>query len=82
MEKRPLIVFDDSVKEDVIDALGFEIDSDNKLISSDGKLATSQDFESINVEEFGGVLQGSKIPIKNEESEIVQYFICKVFSLF
>lgn len=75
MEEKPIIVFDNSVKSKVISALGFKEDKESRLVSNDGKLATSQDFESINSDEFGGVLQGSKVPIKNKDSELVKYFI-------
>ena len=75
MEKKPIIVFNDSVKSKVITSLGFKEDSESKLVDSGGKLATSQDFESITSNEFGGVLQGTKIPIKNKDTELVKYFI-------
>ena len=75
MEKRPIIVFDNSVKSKVISALGFKVDDKSRLVTHDNKLVTSQDFESITSDEFGGVLQGSKIPIKNKDSELVKYFI-------
>ena len=75
MEKKPIIVFDNSIKSKVISSLGFEENEDSKLVENNGKLATSQDFESISSDEFGGVLQGSKIPIKNKDTELVKYFI-------
>jgi len=75
MEEKPIIIFDDSVKSKVLNALGFKVDEESRLITENGKLATSQDFESITSDEFGGVLQGSKIPIKNKDSELVKYFI-------
>jgi hypothetical protein len=75
MEEKPIIIFDNSVKSKVIKALGFKEDKESRLVSANGKLATSQDFDSITPEEFGGVLQGSKIPIKNKDSELVKYFI-------
>jgi hypothetical protein len=75
MEEKPIIVFDDSIKSRVINALGFKVDEELRLVNNNGKLATSQDFESITFSDFGGVLQGSKIPIKNKDSELVKYFI-------
>ena len=75
MVKIPIIVFDDSIKAKVISSLGFKKEEKSRLVESDGKLATSQYFESITFDEFGGVLQGSKIPIKNKDSELVKYFI-------
>ena len=75
MEKKPIIVFDNSVKSRVINSLGYKENEEFKLVENNGKLATSQDFESISSDEFGGVLQGSKIPIKNKDTELVKYFI-------
>lgn len=75
MEEKPIIVFDDSVKSKIINCLGYKKDKESRLVSENGKLATSQDFETITFDEFGGVLQGSKIPIKNKDSELVKYFI-------
>ena len=75
MENKPVIIFDESIKYRIIDSLGFKADEEAKLVDSDGKLATSQEFETISFDEFGGVLQGSKIPIKNEDSELLKYFI-------
>ncbi len=75
MDNKPIIVFDESIKSKVISSLGFKKDKESNLIDNNGKLATSQDFETISSNEFGGVLQGSKIPIKNKESELVKYFI-------
>ncbi len=75
MEEKPIIFFDNSIKSKVISALGFKEDKESRLVSDNGKLATSQSFESITSDEFGGVLQGSKIPIKNKDSELVKYFI-------
>jgi len=75
MEAKPIIVFDDSAKKEMVKALGFKLDKKLRLVGADGKLVTSQDFESITLGEFGGVLQGSKVPIKNKESELIKYFI-------
>ncbi len=75
MEKKPIVVFDGSVKSKVIRSLGFRKNKDSKLVDANGKLATTQCYESITSDDFGGVLQGSKIPIKNNDSELVKYFI-------
>ena len=73
--KEPMLVFDDSVKTKIIDALGFKKNQNCELTDKKGKIATSQDFESITYDEFWGILMGSKIPIKNKESELAKYFI-------
>lgn len=75
MEEKPIIIFDNFVKSRLISALGFKEDKESRLVTENGKLATSQEFESITSDEFGGVLLGSKIPIKNKDSELVKYFI-------
>lgn len=74
-ERNPVIIFDDSVKSKVVNSLGFKKDADSKLLDKNGKIATSQDFESISFDEFGGILKGSKIAIKKKDSELVRYFI-------
>ena len=72
-----MIIFDDTLKQRVVNALGYVTDGESRLVDSDGKIVTSQEFEKINLEAFGGLLRGSKIPIKNEESELVKYFTAK-----
>ncbi|MBU4300000.1 MAG: hypothetical protein ABIF85_07465 [Nanoarchaeota archaeon] len=71
----PVIIFDNSVKERIIKALGYAKNKKSELVDSEGKTITSQNFESISDSEFAGVLIGSKIPLKNKESELVGYFI-------
>lgn len=71
----PVIIFDNSVKDRVIKALGYTKNKKSELVDSEGKTITSQNFESISDGEFAGVLIGSKIPLKNKESELVKYFI-------
>lgn len=74
-EKSPLIIFDDTIKNRVINSLGFKKNEASQLIDNGGKITTSQDFESITYDEFGGILNGSKIAIKKKDSELVKYFI-------
>jgi len=71
----PVLVFDDSLKDKVMRALGFSKGRDSELVDEKGRTVTSQDYDSISYEEFGGVLRGSKVPIKKEESELVKYFV-------
>ncbi len=78
MERRSVITFDDSVKKRVVKALGFKEEKGTKrLVRENGKIAISQDFQPITMDNFGGVLQGSKIPIKNDESELIKYFVSR-----
>ena len=74
-DKAPIIVFDDSVKDRVIKSLGLSKNDKSELIDSDNKVITTQEFEPIKESEFGGMLKGSRIPIKNKESEVARYFI-------
>ena len=74
-EKSPIIIFDDSVKSKLVSSLGFNKNAESNLVDNNGKIATSQDFESISFDEFGGVLKGSKIAIRKRDSELVRYFI-------
>ena len=76
-DKEPILIFDNSIKDKVIISLGLSKNKESQLVDKEGKIATSQDFESINYDEFGGVLKGSKIPIKNKDTELVKYFISK-----
>lgn len=72
--QQPVLVFDDSVKDKIVKALGYT--SVNKsLVDEDGRTVSSQDFDEVSYDNFGGILIGSKIPIKNEESELVKYFL-------
>ena len=75
MKEKPIIVFDDSVKSKVIKALGYTENENSELVDKKGKVVTSQNFEKISSDEFGGVLSGSRIPIKNNESELVKFFV-------
>jgi hypothetical protein len=48
------------------------MDKENKLV------VTESEFETIKKEDFGGVLVGSKKVIKNNDSELVRYFVSKI----
>lgn len=72
----PILIFDDSSKDKVLETLGFS-QEDSHLIDEEGLIQTNQQFEEISEENFGGILQGSKIFIKKDPSEIVKYFASK-----
>ena len=76
-EVEPIIVFDDSSRQKILNALCLKENAKKEIINEDGKVITNQDFESISADEFGGVLKGSKIMIKKDVSEIVKFFIDK-----
>ena len=72
--KEPVIIFDDSVKSKIIEALGYKKEGAN-LVDEEGKVVTSMDYEEITYKNFGGVLKGSQIPVKKEDSDIAKYFV-------
>ncbi len=72
----PMLVFDDSIKGRILEALGFKAE-DSHLVDEEGLIQTNQQFETVSAEEFGGVLKGSKIVIKKDVSDIVSYFANK-----
>ena len=76
-EAIPILIFDESSKERVIKSLGFNKNKESQLIDKENKVLINQDFEPIKLEEFGGILKGSKIPIKKDKTELVKYFINK-----
>lgn len=77
IDETPIIVFDDTVKDKVLKAVGYSKDKDSNLVDEKGRLVTSQDYDSISYEEFGGVLRSSKVPIEKKNSELVKYFISR-----
>ncbi|MDI6641790.1 MAG: hypothetical protein QME68_05715 [Elusimicrobiota bacterium] len=76
-ELYPLVVFDDSSKGRMLKALALRKNERSELVDEENKVLTNQDFETIKINEFGGILRGSKIPIKKDKSELVKYFISK-----
>ena len=54
----PILVFDDSSKEKILNALRLKETENNEILNEEGKILTNQDFESIPAEEFGGILKG------------------------
>jgi hypothetical protein len=73
----PLIVFDGSSVERVYKALALSENEKGELVDEDNKVLTNQDFETIKSSDFGGILVGSKIPIKKDKTELVRYFVNK-----
>jgi len=67
------ITFDNSSKEFIFESLGLEKKGEI-LVDSCDKIVNGQNYEKIKTNEFGGVLKGSKIFIRNNSSELVQYF--------
>jgi hypothetical protein len=77
-EEISILIFDDSMRSDIIKATGYRAEK-QILLDSEGKIVVSQqDFEKITPQEFGGVLRGSKIVIKKDESELLNYFLSQV----
>ena len=76
-KKDTIIVFDNSSRDLILKVLDLRKNEKSELIDEEGKILTNQEFESIKAEELGGILQGSKIPIKKSKSELVKYFVNK-----
>lgn len=68
-----MITFDESSKRDVVTALGL-VESKETLMDSDGLIITDQNFEEVELRNFGGVLKGSKVFINNDSVELVRFF--------
>ncbi|MEK6961138.1 MAG: hypothetical protein AABX47_08260 [Nanoarchaeota archaeon] len=75
MENTPIIVFDDSSEDALLNALGLRRSGkEGILVDESGKVLTDQDFETLHADNLGGVLQGSKIAIRKDVSALVKYF--------
>ena len=72
MEK-VMVTFDEGSKEDVVAALGL-VESEETLKDSEGLLITNQNFEGVELKNFGGVLMGSNVFINNDSTELVKFF--------
>jgi hypothetical protein len=78
MTDKPLILtFDDGAKGRVLSVLGLKSGKDKNLVDDNNKLLTDQEFNPINSVEFGGLLQGSKVAIRKDRSELAKYFVKK-----
>lgn len=76
MEERDfLITFDESVKAKVLQSLGISKNKDGFLIDNNSKVLTNSNFEVIEESNFGGILQGSKIAITKDRTELARYFL-------
>ena len=72
-----MIVFDETSKNRVFQSLGLKINNDMELTDKNGSVLTNQSFEPVKAQEFGGVLTGSKVVIKNNSKELAKYFVKK-----
>ena len=76
-EELPIVVFDDTSKESIIQSLGFSLNEESELVDENGKVITARDFEPIKLNDFGGILRSSKIPIRKDVAELSRYFLEK-----
>ena len=76
-EEDPILAFEDSSKERLLKALGLSVTSEGLIVDGKNKVLTNQEYEQITFGEFGGVLKGSKVPIKKQQRELVKYFVNK-----
>jgi len=67
------ITFNESSKNMIIKSLGLKKEGEI-LVDNSNKVINTQDFDEIKFSEFGGVLKGSKIFIRNDSLELIQYF--------
>lgn len=72
--EQPILVFDDTSKSKLFKALGLKRGSEGQLVDSNNQSLVDQDFETIKYSDFGGILQGSKIPISKKTESIIKYF--------
>ena len=72
MEGGVTISFDNSSKDFILDSLGIKEEREF-LIDNKGNLIKNYKNEKIKYSEFGGVLQGSKIFIKNDVDDVLEY---------
>lgn len=66
------ISFDDSSRGMVVNAVGLKKKGEF-LIDTQGSIVKNSRGEKIKHSEFGGVLQGSKIFIKNDVDDVLEY---------
>ena len=76
-ENNLVLVFDDTSRNRLLKSLGISQNKKSELIDENNKVITSQDFEPIKFDDFGGILQGSKQAIKKEKLELVKFFASK-----
>jgi len=67
MQKDALIVFDKSVKKEILDILNKTVDKDGLIVEKDNpeQKVLTFDGQEISQDEFGGVQKGSEVFIKN-----------------
>lgn len=60
--------FDDSVKEEILDAFDKDIDSEGFIVEKDNpnQRVLSEDSQEVNINEFGGLKKGSEVFIKKD----------------
>jgi len=68
-----MITFEEGSKKDVLGALGL-YDKDGEIVDLQGLVVTDQNYEEVELENFGGVLRGSKVFINNDAIELVRFF--------
>lgn len=76
-DEDPILVFEESSKERLLKALGLRVNSEGLIVDEKNKVLTNQEYEPITFVEFGGILKGSKVPIKKQQRELVKYFVNK-----
>ena len=68
MKKEIVITFDDSAKEYILELLGKTLDDEGYIVEKNDPTVRvlSPDGEEIHISEFGGVMKGSEMFIKDD----------------
>ncbi|MCK4996999.1 hypothetical protein KAS08_01725 [Candidatus Pacearchaeota archaeon] len=71
-----IITFDDASRDKTMEMLGLKKDKEG-IQDSEGMTVTDQDFEEMELKNFGGALIGSKVFINKDSNDLIDYFSSK-----
>ena len=69
MSEEISITFDKSMKEKILDLFGKAVNEDGIIVEKenpDNAVLSSEDGQPIHIDEFGGIMKGSEIFIRND----------------
>ena len=72
----PIVVFEDSSKDKILNLLGLKKE-DSNILDNNNQVIINSEYEPVEIDEFGGILIGSKRAIKKDSIELVKYFLDK-----
>lgn len=73
MKKQYKFIFHNDYSRDIALVFGNKLDSENYLIDSEGNRVLTRDKQEINIKEFAGVAQGSRIYLKSDITSLIEY---------